>query len=93
MAHLLMNFPRMLFFVVTHLNLMSFFITFLNYFFQPLSLPGRVLPPPKLLMNHTVQPHHGVWDFKDARFFRGAVIRSWIVFNYFTEGVNRAEIK
>uniref|UniRef100_A0A0P4W9L5 Uncharacterized protein n=1 Tax=Scylla olivacea TaxID=85551 RepID=A0A0P4W9L5_SCYOL len=60
---------------------------------NPLRIAGRVLPPPLLHMNHVVEPHDGVWDVRGCRFFQGALIRSWVVFNYNTERVNLSHIR
>lgn len=48
---------------------------------QPMNLDGRVLPPPRLLMNEELIPDRGVWDARNRQFFTGATLDCWAVIN------------
>lgn len=49
---------------------------------QPVSLDGRILPAPKLLMDREFEPDRGVWDPRNRRFFSAADLEVWAVANY-----------
>ncbi|XP_064115910.1 protein argonaute-2-like [Macrobrachium nipponense] len=49
---------------------------------EPVTLDGRVLPPPSLTMNEELKPRDGVWDSRNRQFFNGAQVNTWVVMNY-----------
>ncbi|XP_071529363.1 protein argonaute-2-like isoform X2 [Panulirus ornatus] len=49
---------------------------------RPVELSGRVLPPPRLLMNEELVPNKGIWDARERNFFVAATLTQWAIFNY-----------
>ena len=47
-----------------------------------MSIEGRVLPPPNVLMNKELTPRLGVWDVRDHEFYNGGELNCWAVVNY-----------
>ncbi|XP_037779942.1 LOW QUALITY PROTEIN: protein argonaute-2-like [Penaeus monodon] len=48
----------------------------------PFTVTGRVLSPPKLMMDQEVQPKRGGWGTRDEKFYIGAVVYTWAVIDY-----------
>lgn len=49
---------------------------------QPVTLDGRILPAPKILMDNEFEPRSGVWDPRNHTFFQAANLDVWAVVNY-----------
>lgn len=54
----------------------------MSFVLQPVSLDGRILPAPKLLMDKEFEPDRGVWDPRNRQFFDAANLEEWAVANY-----------